>query len=296
MKEALIEWKPRAGTTLTLLANAQTVIEEYIALGYQLTLRQLYYQLVARGLLPNQQRWYKKLGKVVTKARMAGLIDWDAIVDRGRVPVKAPDWSDPAAILESAAKQYRLDRWEGQAHHVEVWCEKDALSSVLEPVCNRWHVRFLANRGYSSATAVYDSAKRFRKALNERDQQPVVIYLGDHDPSGNDMSRDVYDRLLVMTFNEGAAVNRLALNMDQIEMYAAPPNPTKITDSRAAAYIAEFGHESWELDALEPQVLDNLVETAILALCDTDLYDEVVEQERKDRAAIRAAAATLKRG
>ena len=129
--EAFIEWEPQRRSTAALLEDAQAVVDEYTAQGYQLTLRQLYYQLVARGRIPNQQRWYKRLGDVVSKARLAGLIDWFAIVDRGRVPVKPADWSSPSDILAAAANSYRLDRWAGQEHNVEVWCEKDALKQRL---------------------------------------------------------------------------------------------------------------------------------------------------------------------
>ena len=142
MKEAFIKWEPKSHTNKVLLVRGIEIIGEYAAQGYRLTLRQLYYQLVVRDIIPNSSAWYKRLGEVVSNGRLAGYIDWDAIVDRGRVPVMPPDWSSPKAILESAARSFRLDRWEGQQNHVEVWCEKDALSSVIEPVCDRYHVRF----------------------------------------------------------------------------------------------------------------------------------------------------------
>ena len=288
-KEAFTEWMPKSETNKALLVAAVRVIADYEAQGYRLTLRQLYYQLVARDIIPNQQVWYKRLGEVVSNGRLAGFIDWDAIVDRGRVPVKPPDWSSPSAILESAAAQYRLDRWEGQDYHVEVWCEKDALSSVIEPVCDRYHVRFLANRGYSSSTAMYDAANRFRGAISEG-RDAVVIYLGDHDPSGIDMSRDVFDRLELMTYGRGVEVDRLALNIAQVDEYQPPPNPTKLTDSRSSGYVQLYGMDSWELDALEPAVLDGMISGAIEQFLDLDLYQEVVDREEEGREAIRAAA------
>ena len=294
MKEAFTEWTPRTEVTRTLLDAAIQVVDEYTAQGYQLTLRQLYYQLVARDIIPNAQSWYNRLGDVVTRGRLAGYIDWSAIVDRGRVPVMPPDWSGPDAILRSAVNSYRLDRWEGQPNHVEVWCEKDALSSVLEPICDRYHVMMLANRGYSSSTALYDAAQRFRYAAHEG-RYVVVIYLGDHDPSGIDMTRDIRDRLDILSYWQDIEVRRLALNIDQVLQYDPPPNPTKFSDSRAAAYVDEYGPESWELDALEPQVLDTLVSDAIEDLLDRELYDQRIEQETADKAAIRRAAEELTR-
>ena len=164
MKQAFTTWEPSHKSTKALLVHAYRIVDEYAAQGYQLTLRQLYYQMVARDIIPNAQNWYKRLGDVVTKARMSGYIDWDAIVDRGRESHKPPQWSSPADIMEAAAQSYRRDRWINQPNYVEVWCEKDALSSVLEPIADDLHVRYLACRGYASTTAIYDAQKRVAEA------------------------------------------------------------------------------------------------------------------------------------
>ena len=210
-----------------------------------------------------------------------------------RAPRKHGEWNSPADIVEQAANQYRIDRWEGQSNYVEIWCEKDALASVLEPVANRYHLNFLANRGYSSSTAVYDSAQRMVCA-DENGQLPIVLYLGDHDPSGMDMTRDIRDRLEIMTDGAVVDVRRLALNYDQVIQYDPPPNPTKWTDSRAEAYIQSYGEESWELDALEPQVLDTLVSNEIDSILDRPLYDAKLAREETDKTLIRQAAANLR--
>ena len=295
MKQTFIEWSPKKIASIKLLQDSIEVVEDYGRQGYALTLRQLYYQLVSRDLLPNQVREYKRLGELISNARLGGHIDWNAIVDRGRAPVMASAWDSPASILDSAAWSYRSHRWEDQEYYVEVWCEKDALSSVIEPVCNEHHVRFMANKGYSSSTAMYDAARRFDGASHDG-QKPVVIYLGDHDPSGIDMSRDIRDRLMTMAPRTYIENQRLALNMDQVEEYQPPPNPAKTTDSRFLTYVVEYGDDSWELDALEPQVLNQLVTDAILNFMDEDLYQEKIEQEDKDKAAIRKLAETFRAG
>lgn len=292
-REAFTSWTPRSHNNQVLLAKAVEVIDEYEAQGYQLTLRQLYYQLVARDIIPNESNWYKQLGEVVSNGRLGGHIDWDSIVDRGRNPVMPSQWDSPAEILQAAADGFRLDRWKGQRYHVEVWCEKDALSGVIEPVCQRYHVRFLANRGYSSSTAMYDAAQRFQVAASQG-QSPVVLYLGDHDPSGLDMSRDVQDRLDLLTYEMGVETFRLALNYPQVSDYSPPPNPTKIKDSRAKEYIGQYGMESWELDALEPQVLDGLISDAIEQFLDPEEWELVVAEEEAGRQRIREAAKGLK--
>ena len=296
MREAFIKWTPTAKNTKALLGHSIQVINEYAAQGYQLTLRQLYYQLATRNVIPNQHRWYKRLGEVVTKGRMAGWIDWDAIVDRGRVPVMPAQWDSPADLLEVAAQQYRLDRWEGQENYVEVWIEKEALMSVFEPVGQRLHVRLLACRGYASATAMYDAAKRIQRA-EESGRNPVVVYLGDHDPSGIDMSRDVQERLGTMTgYYSNVEVQRLALNYQQVIDHDPLPNPTKLTDSRASKYISEYGDDSWELDALEPAVLDQLVTEVVEDLRDDRLWRERMDLESEHIAAIRQAARMVANG
>ena len=286
MKEAFIDWKPGARKTAALLDEAQAVIEDWSARGYILSLRQLYYQLVARDIIPNNLRSYKRLGDLLNKARLGGLVDWGAIEDRGRSLDKPSDWDDPADIIETALRSYRLDRWRDQDYHVEVWCEKDALTSVLAPICERYHVGLLAARGYNSASAMYESAQRFGRA-RRRGQEPIVIYLGDHDPSGLDMVRDTESRLYILTHHDGVQVDHIALTYQQVEEYGPPPNPTKFSDARAERYVEQYGPESWELDALDPAVLDELVSAATLRYLDDDAHDTVLAQEEEDREDIR---------
>ena len=160
------------------------------------------------------------------------------------------------------------------------------MAGVLVPVCERYHVRFTDNRGYSSASARWEAAQRVQ-AADQRGQHAVLIYLGDHDPSGLDMSRDVRDRLDMLSYGTPLETIRLALNYDQVEEYQPPANPAKLTDSRAHGYVTICGHESWELDALDPQTLDALLSEPIEELMDQDLYDEAIAEEEaaKERLA-----------
>ena len=293
VKTVFTDWTPRTQGTKDLLGHALGIIEDYADQGIQLTVRQLYYRLVAGGALENNHKRYKSLIDLIGNARMAGLIDWDSIVDRGRVVNKPSEWNGPASILEAAASSYRLDRWEGQESYIEVWCEKDALSSVIEPVTDTWHLRYLACRGYASLTAIFDASARLTEAIAEG-KTPVIIYLGDHDPSGMDMNRDIEERLESMGLDpDEIAVDRIALNYDQVEEHRPPPNPAKEADSRAEGYIASFGAECWELDALEPAILSRLIIDAIEARVDQGLYDERLEAEEADKGAIREVAKTL---
>lgn len=291
MRDQFITWNPKRKSA-KLLAACIGILNEYHEAGYAMTLRQLYYQLVSRNVIPNADTWYNRLKELVSNARRAGFIDWDDIVDNGRIPRAPSEWPTPQALLREAANQYRRQRWEGQTYYTEVWCEKDALSSILEPVCSRYHVTLLANRGYSSDTAMYDAARRFER-MYDAGREIVVIYMGDHDPSGIDMTRDIEDRLELMGKGVPVTVRRLALNLDQVDWYNPPPNPTKFTDSRASEYIAQYGYESWELDALTPQVMDELVSRAIDELLDRDKYTEQVAQEEVDKESIRRVSRYL---
>lgn len=290
--EPFKSWTPRSHNNRVLLVRAVEIIEDYASRGYQLSVRQVYYQMVSRKVIPNSTEWYEKLGDVINHGRMSGYIDWDSIVDRGRTPIMPSHWQTPSDMLDTAARAYRVDRWALQDCHLEVWCEKDALSGIIEPVCNRMHVRYLANRGYLSATAMYDAAKRFQSAADDG-REPVLIHLGDHDPSGLDMTRDIAARLDVMTHETGITIERIALNRDQVDLYDPPPNPAKLSDSRAPRYVQQHGAQSWELDALEPQVLETLVEDAISGYLNQHLYDYMVRLEEEGREAIRQAAQNL---
>lgn len=294
MKETFVE-KSFGLSARNMLANIEDILESYAGQGYDLSLRQLYYQLVSKNLIVNSEKSYKNLGSLVSDARLAGLIDWDMIKDRGRETVENPHWQDPANFIEVVAPQYRFDLWRDQPNYVEVMVEKQALEGVLIPVCRRYDVPFTANKGYSSSSALYEASKRFVER-HEQGKELYVIYLGDHDPSGIDMSRDVEERLdlFVKTStlrcdeihpNKPSAVEmkRVALNMDQIRKLKPPENPAKLTDSRADGYISRFGHSSWELDAIEPRQLATLVSNAIESVMDRERFDANEAKMKRDR-------------
>lgn len=269
--------------SLELIGICGGILEEYRKQGYRLSLRQLYYQLVARDFIENSVKSYKRTGDLVSNARKAGLLDWEMIEDRGREAVVNSHWESPAEILRSAASSFRLDHWEGQENYVEVFVEKDALSGILLPVCLELDVRFTANKGYSSDSAMYEAAKRLmREGYYSYSKNIHVIYLGDHDPSGIDMTRDIRERFEMYTRGRiEFEVHRLALNYDQVEMWNPPENPAKESDSRYQAYADQFGESSWELDAVEPATLADLVREKIEELIDPEQWDKVEDRENE---------------
>lgn len=267
-----------------LLQKCIVILEEYEEKGITVTLRQVYYQLVARGYIPNLDKSYKKISSLLTDARYCGLIDWYAIEDRIRVPHRHSEFDDILDLVKAAKDSYRLDRWNDQEYYVELFTEKDAISSVLKPIADEWHIYLNVNRGYSSATAMYDAGQRFLKYDEIGDLHPkkecILLYLGDHDPSGLDMVRDIEARLI--EFGCEIKVIPIALTMEQVKKYNPPPNPTKLSDSRAKEYVANYGRASWEVDALPPDVMINLVNSTIKQYVDVEKMNKVIKKESED--------------
>jgi hypothetical protein len=295
---------------LEVIREANAILAEYQRQGFTLTLRQLYYQFVSRGLIPNRDSEYKKLGDTIADARMTGQLDWELIIDRTRRLTDLPHWDDPAGVIRSALASFNNDKWAEQPYRCEVWIEKDALVGVIEPTCRALDVPYFSCRGYTSLSAAWEAGQRIGEHL-DNGQKVKVIHLGDHDPSGIDMTRDIGDRLrrfLVQDhYNASAAddggaasfefvddhfeVIRIALTMEQIDQYDPPPNPAKLTDSRGAGYVEEYGYDSWELDALEPSVIAALIEDEVTTWRDDTLWEDAVAEEERQKGLLRQASA-----
>jgi hypothetical protein len=240
----------------------------------------LYYQFVSRDLIPNTVQSYKSLGDVVNDGRLAGLIDWDAIEDRTRNLRSSPHWSSPRSIVRACADQFAVDLWDTQENYVECWIEKDALVGVIEGICNELDVPHFACRGYTSQSEMWGAAQRLIER-EQRGKKTTIVHLGDHDPSGIDMTRDIQDRLEL--FGSTAVIHRIALVFEQIEQYNPPPNPAKTTDARYQSYANKYGDESWELDALEPRVIVDLIREAVEDRIDQDAWEEALERQQTGR-------------
>lgn len=275
--------------SLAIINVANQICIEYQKDGYTLTLRQLYYQFVARGLIPNTMKDYKNLGNIINDARLAGMIDWNHIEDRTRNLEVLSSWDSPKDILQATAKQFRYDWWQDQKIRIEIWVEKEALVGVIERVAFRYRCSYFACRGYSSQSETWRAGQRF-KNYNDDGQDVKVLHLGDHDPSGIDMTRDNRSRLDMFSEYGNVEVIRLALNENQVEQYNPPPNPAKLTDTRAPDYISKFGDQSWELDALDPKVINDLISDEIEKYIDYDLWELVKTKEKLARERISVIA------
>ena len=334
-----IEYTPKnfRADALAIIDRARQICDDYRAQGYDLTLRQIYYQFVARGWLENKQTEYKRLGNILNDARLAGKLDWTAVVDRTRNLMALPHFNDPSDFIHRMVRRFNHDLWKDQPNRVEVWVEKDALVGILQSVCPNQDVAFFSCRGYTSSTEIWGAAQRIG-AYMAAGQEVVILHLGDHDPSGMDMTRDIEDRMRLFLkkdetrahtawlreqmddgklpyFQENASeewkaewrekireacaprewagfeVRRIALTEEQIDQYNPPPNPAKQTDARWQSYVAETGYtDSWELDALEPTVLADLIRDEIDSERDGDLWDAAVEAELEHQKLLKKVA------
>lgn len=267
--------------SLRQIEQANEIIAEYKSMGYGLSLRQLFYQFVSRDFIANTEQTYHNLGVLLTKAREAGMVDWNAIEDRGR---GVNEWlieEDETEPLRGIEYGISYDFWKRQGKYIEVWVEKDALTPVVKRAAMLYNVPYMACKGYLSSSEAWSAGRRFKK-MAEQGRECIVFHLGDHDPRGLHMTEDNRDRLDLFS-EHGVSLRRLGLSMEQIEQYNPPPNPAKQTDKLYDAYVDEHGSSCWELDALSPRVIEALVGDAINAEIDQEIWDEVDEQQTEAR-------------
>lgn len=278
--------------SLRLIDLCNETIDEYMSAGLILSLRQLYYVMVTQNTITNEERSYKNLGKLVSNARLAGMMDWEAIEDRGRQAERASEWSSISSVVESALSSYRLPRLDGQREYVELWVEKQALAGVLEPIADKYHIVLMVNKGYSSQSAMYESAQRINSNQERYGcEDSTILYLGDLDPSGEDMVRDISDRMEM--FECYCNVEKVALTIEQVREYSLPPNPAKLSDSRAALFVEKYGPNSWEVDAIPPRVLQSLISETVEGFIDLETMQVVKDKEKEDKKRLRAAMVNL---
>jgi hypothetical protein len=262
--------KSQRSAWASLLAQAATIVHSYDTL---VTLRQLFYRLVAEQLLPNSTNAYKALSRYTAKARRAGT--FPALMDRGRTIYRFQTFRGPAAARRWLQAIYRRDRTEGQPVSVYLGVEKAGIVEQLREWFGDRGVPVLALGGYGSQTyvdtVVADVEQTARPA--------VLLYAGDFDPSGEDIDRDFTARTACWD-----QVRRVALTAAQVAQYALPPQPGKATDSRARGFVARHGRlVQVELDALPPDILRALYADALADFWDDDAFAAATNREAAER-------------
>lgn len=256
-----------------------------VAARYEhMSVRQLFYQLEAQGVIPKTEAAYDKVCYAAVQMRLDGSLDYRKIVDGHRARRLAATYDDMQEALDNMHTLYRRNHWLDQPVWVEVWCEKDALSGVIQPICQRWGVPFVATRGFPSLTLIYESAHEMRA----RGKQARVYYFGDHDASGRAISANLEGDLRAHW--PFVSVRRMALEPEQIARYHLPTRPGKTTDSRHKGFAAQYGGASVELDALPPDVLTGLVEDCITRNIIEESWMGSMQVERLERETLSSVA------
>lgn len=268
------------GKTVELIETARAILAEY----NPMTVRQVYYQLVSRQVIKNNRSQYQAVSKAIVEARKDGRIPWEWIEDRLRIPRRVPMWEDLADFSETAARSYRRNVWDSQPGYIECWLEKDALSGLFQSVLTSYGVTLNVGRGFDGWDSIKNAAERYESGAGV-----TVLYFGDFDPSGEAMVKSLAERLAF--FDCVPELLKCALNYDDIQRYNLPPDFTKATDTRSAAFVAKWGDLAVELDALPAEVLQTRLRNEVENRLDLAALAEVRALEKTERGRLVAALA-----
>jgi hypothetical protein len=261
----------------TIVENAKQVIAQYTT---RLTVRQIYYRLVSKHIIENKVSEYQATVNALTYARLNGMISYDSIEDRTRAfiggdhDLDTPENHFNAAknYFETSSEYFNYPLWLNQPVYVEVWLEKQALAALFEQITKKFGVRLAPCRGYPSLTFLWEGSE-YLKRIEGRTIE--ILYFGDFDPSGQDIPRYIEERLTndLGIDTENMNFTKIAITPEQISKYNIPPMPVKTTDSRGASFIAEYGANSAvELDAIEPDVLQQIIRDSIVTHMDEEIF------------------------
>jgi hypothetical protein len=269
----------RTNAELKALHNAiLTVCEE----DHPLSVRGVFYRVMSAGAVEKTEKAYGAIQREVLKLRRAGVLPYNWIADGTRFHIKSPSWDSVEDALDDAAASYRRALWHNQSVYLEVWSEKEAISSIVQPVTDPWDVPLMIARGFASESFLSKTAETIRAA-----GKPAVVYqLGDHDPSGIAAWEHIQRRLQDFAPDVEITFERLAVTEAQIAKYDLPTRPTKTTDSRAK----NFDGESVEVDAIPTRLLRLIVEAAITRWIDDDALYAMRVAEQSEREGLRAMA------
>ncbi len=262
--------------SLALIEQVQKIIDSY---DFALTLRQIYYQLVAKQVFSNVQANYRKLSRVCVVGRDEGILPEEAFADRLRAVDKPGAWLDLNKFMETVRRSYNKDKWDNQPKYLEIWTEKDALRSVLTNVTYQYDVSLMVARGQLSRTAVYEASNRYKA---KSDKKCYLYYCGDFDPSGLSIYNSIKERL--EAFGIFIHYERIALTKGQIEKYKLPSDPGKQSDPNYKKFVSIYGSDMVvELDSLPPDILRKIIEDCILQNIDQGLLAQVQEKEIEEQ-------------
>jgi hypothetical protein len=251
---------------------------------YAMTLRQLYYALVSISAILKTEAGYGKLRRVIVALREDGTIPWDWLVDHTRSVFAVRTWDGIEGLLTDSATLYRRDLMRQQDVAIQLWAESDSIGSVITQVADRYTIPTFIGRGYSARGYLW-SAARDAVAAHEAGKTVVILHVGDFDPSGVDIFRDVEETLRIYAtavlvgrpasyvrqlenrdhWTHWLEFERLALTQEQVDEYGLPSRPPKASDVRTAKFT---GSGAVEVEALPVEALLAIVEQAIVEWID----------------------------
>lgn len=271
--------KRRSRRTRDEIAAIKEAMYSILKAHAPMTVRGLFYQLTSLGLIPKTEKAYKSLVvRLATQMRLNGELPFEWIADNTRWRHGSTSYVNLDDWLDSTVQSYRLDLWRDQEAYVEVWCEKDALASLLIEETDPWCVPLMIARGFPSITYLANAAAH----LGQVGKPCYVYYCGDYDPSGLSICSKIEEMLRRFAPEVDLAFSRIAVTTEQIERYKLPTRPTKQTDSRAKGFVGE----SVEVDAMDPKVLRDLVRNSICRHIDDDTLNAMQVEEAAGREAI----------
>ena len=296
----------RPRRTPSEIAGLDASIVNILSIEAPLTLRQLYYRLVAAGAIDKTEAAYGAVKRRLLDLRESGRVPWRHVVDNTRFVHAVDTFEGPAAALAETARLYRRDLMRSQPTRVEVWAESDSIGSVLSEVTDEYGIPLYVGRGYSSRGYLRSAAEQIERAA-AAGKQTLILHLGDYDPSGEDISRAVQETLLryvtelwaartyghpraIQILGDGAAFwgadlqlpafERLAVTEQQIADLSLPFRPVKASDPRAARFR---GVGSVEIEAIPRQTILAILRERIEQTLDLHALHVVRIAERSER-------------
>lgn len=262
--------------TLEFIGQIKDVLDSY---DFALTIRQIFYQLVAKQIIPNLEGKYKKVSRDCVTGRDLGLLPEDKFTDRTRVFDKLSSWLDLKDFMDTVKNAYLKDKWRNQLKYIEIWTEKDALRAVINIITHKYDVGLQIARGQYPRTGIYETSLRYKA---QSDKECFLYYVGDYDPSGLAIYESIKKRLIKYGVNVEIP-DRIALTEDQIEKYRLPSDRAKKTDKNYDKFVEKTGSDRVvELDSLPPDILRKIIEDCIIKNIDYELLGLVQEKERDE--------------
>jgi len=263
------------------------IVEIIEGSAYPMTVRQVFYQFVAKGIMPNTHDAYRQIVDYLTVARQRGFISWDSIEDRTRFPHVVAMWEDLPSFVNSALDQFRLDAWKEQPVYIEFHLEKAAMMSFFLPILRPYGITLNVSKGFDSLSAIYQTSLR----LKAHEKPASILYFGDFDPSGEEIFISLKKRLAF--FGCQPEFLKCAIDKADIERYNLPPNSAKSKDVRSAKFIEKYGNACVELDALPPEVLADRINKEIQSRIDPAAFNRILKRQKRQAKKLRTALSDL---